>query len=75
VAVSCDYDKEVVMVTTIGIDPQKATHTAVAINQSEPPPPVDQPDLRTQGSGARLPGLGAPGSQPNAPLAGVEGGQ
>jgi hypothetical protein len=27
--------KEVVMVTTIGIDPHKATHTAVAIDESE----------------------------------------
>jgi transposase len=27
--------KEVVMVTTIGIDPHKATHTAVAINETE----------------------------------------
>jgi len=35
VANPCDYDKEVVMVTTIGIDPHKATHTAVAINESE----------------------------------------
>ncbi len=34
-AVSCDYDKEVDMVTTIGIDPHKATHTAVAINETE----------------------------------------
>ena len=34
-AISCDYDKEVDMVTTIGIDPHKATHTAVAINESE----------------------------------------
>ena len=31
----CDYDKEVVMVTTIGIDPHKATPTAVAINETE----------------------------------------
>ncbi|MDK1039851.1 MAG: transposase, partial [Actinomycetota bacterium] len=34
-AIPCDYDKEVDMVTTIGIDPHKATHTAVAINDSE----------------------------------------
>ncbi len=34
-AISCDYDKEVVMVTTIGIDPHKTTHTAVAINETE----------------------------------------
>ncbi len=33
VAIPCDYDKEVDMVTTIGIDPHKATHTAVAINE------------------------------------------
>ena len=31
----CDLNKEVVMVTTIGIDPHKATHTAVAIDGSE----------------------------------------
>ena len=31
----CDLNKEVVMVTTIGIDPHKATHTAVAINETE----------------------------------------
>jgi transposase len=30
-----DFDKEVDMVTTIGIDPHKATHTAVAINETE----------------------------------------
>jgi len=30
-----DFDKEVDMVTTIGIDPHKATHTAVAIDGSE----------------------------------------
>ncbi len=30
-----DFDKEVVMVTTIGIDPHEATHKAVAINGSE----------------------------------------
>ncbi len=30
-----DFDKEVVMVTTIGIDPHEATRTAVAINGSE----------------------------------------
>ncbi len=30
-----DFDKEVEMVTTIGIDPHKATHTAVAIDGSE----------------------------------------
>jgi len=35
VAIPCDYDKEVDMVTTIGIDPHKATHTAVAINETE----------------------------------------
>jgi len=35
VAISCDYDKEVDMVTTIGIDPHKATHTAVAIDETE----------------------------------------
>jgi transposase len=35
VAIPSDYDKEVVMVTTIGIDPHKATHTAVAINETE----------------------------------------
>jgi transposase len=35
VAIPCDYNKEVVMVTTIGIDPHKATHTAVAINETE----------------------------------------
>lgn len=29
------FGKEVVMVTTIGIDPHKATHTAVAIDESE----------------------------------------
>ncbi len=34
-AISCDYDKEVDMVTTIGIDPHKATHTAVAIDETE----------------------------------------
>ena len=34
-AIPCDYDKEVDMVTTIGIDPHKATHTAVAINETE----------------------------------------
>ncbi len=34
-AIPCDYNKEVVMVTTIGIDPHKATHTAVAINETE----------------------------------------
>jgi transposase len=31
----CDLTKEVDMVTTIGIDPHKATHTAVAINETE----------------------------------------
>ena len=31
----CDFDKEVDMVTTIGIDPHKATHTAVAIDEFE----------------------------------------
>jgi transposase len=30
-----DFDKEVDMVTTIGIDPHRATHTAVAIDGSE----------------------------------------
>ena len=30
-----DYDEDVVMVTTIGIDPYEATHTAVAVNDSE----------------------------------------
>jgi transposase len=35
VAIPCDYNKEVDMVTTIGIDPHKATHTAVAINETE----------------------------------------
>ena len=34
-AIPCDYNKEVDMVTTIGIDPHKATHTAVAIDGSE----------------------------------------
>ena len=34
-AIPCDTTKEVVMVTTIGIDPHKATHTAVAINETE----------------------------------------
>ncbi len=34
-AIPCDLNKEVDMVTTIGIDPHKATHTAVAINGSE----------------------------------------
>jgi hypothetical protein len=35
VAIPCDLNKEVDMVTTIGIDPHKATHTAVAINETE----------------------------------------
>jgi transposase len=35
VAISYDTTKEVVMVTTIGIDPHKATHTAVAIDETE----------------------------------------
>ena len=30
-----DFEKEVDMVTTIGIDPHKATHTAVAIDNAE----------------------------------------
>ena len=34
-AIPVTATKEVVMVTTIGIDPHKATHTAVAINDSE----------------------------------------
>lgn len=34
-AIPVTTTKEVVMVTTIGIDPHKATHTAVAINDSE----------------------------------------
>ena len=34
-AIPCDLNKEVDMVTTIGIDPHKATHTAVAINETE----------------------------------------
>ena len=31
----CDFDKEVDMVTTIGIDPHEPIHTAVAIDEME----------------------------------------